>query len=1461
MIAYLTLSLALDSTDDIDVDTVAAVGGAIFKSDGTPLGTTPATISGQAAPTIVSVKGQTGYDKLEVIFSEGVWTSAGQSGALIAGDFTITDSDNGRTITGVTHIVGEAVATLTLSSALDASADIDTDTVAAQSSQIFNSLSNAVSTGTVTVTLMPVPTISLVEGYVGGTDLYVTFTEGVSTDQGGSPVSIDSLAGSFVLSGAVNATAISSISHVGGARYATFTMNAALAAADIDGTSDPTLTPPGGSIFNQSGYPLGTESVTLTGQDTPVIAEVNGAVGYDLITVRLSQMVFANPGADPNDGLQPGDLTLIDGDGRTIVSVTHIPGQPQHYRTLQDYAYVTLSAPLDADDLGVSTITANGIYNAYDNLVTETPVAITAMPMTTIESVTGSVGSDQLEITFKHWVASNPGMEDALVPGDFVFTDTNSDNARTITAVEHRPGDITATLTMSAPLIYADLNADTLAAVQVEIFNNYDIPVDTSAVQITPRFGGPRINEVIGFNAQQGVVVYFDQGVYANSDGTGVLQPADFTYYEVRQPDSGSVINSVDHNAGDGYAVLHFANNRCNKSTYCVNPNDSLGDFYADQIGPAANSMFGKYSVPADLTPMTMIQGKRAFLAIAEGVTGSTKVLIKFSEKVWTNKDASGAIVAGDFCYTSNNSRIISSVAHNPGDEYAVLTMSGPTIETDFNADAFNVLKNQVWTGYDYAVSWGSTACPNTGTQRKFLSKVPAPIITGVQGVVGSSELRATFSEGVSGQIGNLQASDFVFTDVSGNGNSIQSVAHSAGDSVAYLTMNQATVAGDLDTDTIAATANLKSSLQDNPLNTTAVALRGRTPALMAAEGSTGTTYVEVTFSGPVYANNNRIGNLDASDFDLVDVSGNGAKTITGVNHTAGDSFAVLTLNAYLDPEDIAISNPDTLAAVSASIYDSLGQALGTTAVALTSYDGPFITRVEGTAGQDKVQVNFSEGVYSAPGQADALDTSDFVLTDNDDGRTITAVEHYAGTAAALLTLSLALDRDTDVGMDTVAAASNEIFNKSDDPARTTPVTMIGNECPPAGFKLDFNETAGSTTISDTTGLVVGNVFSGDSSYGILGDGYFTGDPLQQVKTYVDFTQNTRCFKTPRAYTIETRVYYADVDVDYGDVYPLNDVDDDYDYGGAVGKIPGGVAPDGKNVTNMTNFHRGQNLLFMNSSRNNWNTPGGADGVIARKDKSALHLRHYVKDRIFCDGKFPGDTWIGSASPQEEWGSDRAAYSFVAGHWYTIRTVFNTDKGYTSFDFFARDEGTDGSGTGANWSGYVNITKEPSQDSLNCSWNTNPDSEYVEVDATFSIGDDNVHDTGNDVPGALYTPWIMGKMDWLSFKPIADYTGVEGGPWRENTAPIADAGTDQNVTTGSPVSLDGTGSSDGDGDEITYIWTITSMPATSTAALSDITFESPTFTADKDGTYTIELVVNDGREDSAAYSVTVTASP
>ncbi len=93
-----------------------------------------------------------------------------------------------------------------------------------------------------------------------------------------------------------------------------------------------------------------------------------------------------------------------------------------------------------------------------------------------------------------------------------------------------------------------------------------------------------------------------------------------------------------------------------------------------------------------------------------------------------------------------------------------------------------------------------------------------------------------------------------------------------------------------------------------------------------------------------------------------------------------------------------------------------------------------------------------------------------------------------------------------------------------------------------------------------------------------------------------------------------------------------------------------------------------------------------------------------------------------------------------------------------------------------------------------------------------------------------------------------------------NSAPMADAGPQQNVSTGAFVTLDGSGSQDADNDPLTYIWTMVSKPAGSTAGLSNNTQVDPSFTADTDGTYVIELVVNDGIVDSEPASVSITAS-
>jgi hypothetical protein len=106
-------------------------------------------------------------------------------------------------------------------------------------------------------------------------------------------------------------------------------------------------------------------------------------------------------------------------------------------------------------------------------------------------------------------------------------------------------------------------------------------------------------------------------------------------------------------------------------------------------------------------------------------------------------------------------------------------------------------------------------------------------------------------------------------------------------------------------------------------------------------------------------------------------------------------------------------------------------------------------------------------------------------------------------------------------------------------------------------------------------------------------------------------------------------------------------------------------------------------------------------------------------------------------------------------------------------------------------------------------------------------------------------------------------TGCGGGGGSNetgNAAPVAQAGLAQNVVTGVVVTLDGSGSSDTNGDPLTYNWSIITKPTGSSAVLSSATVVKPTFTADLAGTYIFNLIVNDGKVSSTAASVTVTVS-
>lgn len=109
---------------------------------------------------------------------------------------------------------------------------------------------------------------------------------------------------------------------------------------------------------------------------------------------------------------------------------------------------------------------------------------------------------------------------------------------------------------------------------------------------------------------------------------------------------------------------------------------------------------------------------------------------------------------------------------------------------------------------------------------------------------------------------------------------------------------------------------------------------------------------------------------------------------------------------------------------------------------------------------------------------------------------------------------------------------------------------------------------------------------------------------------------------------------------------------------------------------------------------------------------------------------------------------------------------------------------------------------------------------------------------------------------------VADRLNVTILP-RPNDVPLANAGPDQTVASGTTPGLNGSGSSDPDNDPLTYAWTQTAGPTVtlSDPAASNPTFATPTLAfGDANVALEFQLIVSDGTAPSAPDSVTITVT-
>ncbi|MEM6475372.1 MAG: autotransporter domain-containing protein [Pseudomonadota bacterium] len=179
---------------------------------------------------------------------------------------------------------------------------------------------------------------------------------------------------------------------------------------------------------------------------------------------------------------------------------------------------------------------------------------------------------------------------------------------------------------------------------------------------------------------------------------------------------------------------------------------------------------------------------------------------------------------------------------------------------------------------------------------------------------------------------------------------------------------------------------------------------------------------------------------------------------------------------------------------------------------------------------------------------------------------------------------------------------------------------------------------------------------------------------------------------------------------------------------------------------------------------------------------------------------------------------------------------------------------------------------------LDGSGSTDPDGDQIFYTWVQTGGPTVILANANSVSPSFTAPQGIATTQTLTFQLTVtddDGSGVPGGSSQErvavnpqqdtveitilaNSPPVADAGADQGpVDAGQTVTLDGSGSSDPDGDTLGFTWTqVSGTPVTLTGGTTTApTFIAPVVNGNEDLVFS--LIVDDGQQQSAADTVTI----
>jgi len=1029
------------------------------------------------APTITGKMLGVGNSYVDVAFSEPVYSASNGTGALTKDSFALLFNQNGGGVTNVTIssatktdgnplVGGETTVRLHLTVTGTPTGVETIEIKPANDTSIYDEAGNAAlateSTGLVTLKEMVPPTIT--GKTLGGGNSYVdvTFSEPVySASNGTGALTKDSFALLFNQNGgsATNVT-ISS---------ATKTDNSPLAGGEttvrlhLTVTGTPTgvetieIKPANDtSIYDEAGNAaLATEStglVTLKEMVPPTITGKTLGGGNSYVDVTFSEPVYS--ASNGTGALTKDSFALLfnqNGGGATnvtISSATKTDGSALAGGETTVRLHLTVTGtPTGVETIEIKPVNGTAIFDAAGNaaLVTTTTGTITLADQST-PTITGkTLASDNsyVDVTFSHGVYSASNGTGALTKDSFALLFNQNGGGATNVTIS------SATKTDGNPLVGGETTVrlhltvtgtptgvETIELKPASATSIYS--VSGNAALVTTTTGtitladqlAPKIADAKLGSGNSYVDVTFSEPVYSASNGTGALTKDSFAL--LFNQNGGNATNVTISSAtktdgsplagGETTVRLHLTVTGTPTGVETIEIKPANDTSIYDEAGNAALATEStglvtlKEMVPPTITGKTL-------------GGGNSYVDVTFSEPVYSASNGTGALTKDSFALLFNQNGggatnvTISSATRTDGSALAGgettvrlhLTVTG----TPTGVETIEIKPANDTSIYDEA---GNAALATESTGLVTLKEMVPPTITGKTLGGGNSYVDVTFSEPVysaSNGTGALTKDSFALLfNQNGGGATNVTISSATKTDGSPLAGGETTVRLHL---TVTGTPTGVETIEIKPANGTSIydaagnaALATETtgtitladqaaPTITGKTLGGGNSYVDVTFSEPVYSASNGTGALTKDSFALLfNQNGGGATNVTINSATKTDGSALaggettVRLHLTVTGTPTGVETIEVKPANGTSIYDAAGNAAQTTTttgtITLADQLAPKIADAKLGGGNGYVDVTFSEPVYSASNGTGALTKFSFTLSFNQNGGSATNV-------------------------------------------------------------------------------------------------------------------------------------------------------------------------------------------------------------------------------------------------------------------------------------------------------------------------------------------------------------------------------------------------------------------------------------------------------------------------------------